>query len=173
VIPVQPSWKYGGVGFTRMDDTPFLDHSLPLNRYLPVHRLDVPGAAVFQCPADGGVTDEFGVARTGYRTAYRAHGTSYRANAALFAQPADIARHERGLSRDAITTAPSRLVVMGDPVWYEVRESTGMLATWHGAMDTGNLLFLDGSVRFVAVEPRPRVGAAVFDPLEPALAFPK
>jgi prepilin-type processing-associated H-X9-DG protein len=61
---------------------------------------------------------------------------------------------------------------MGDPVWYEVRESTGRVATWHGSPDAGNLLFLDGSVRFVPVEPRPEVGAAVFDPLEPGLAFP-
>ena len=33
----------------------------------------------------------------------------------------------------------------------------------------GNLLFLDGSVRFVLKE---KVGPAVFDPLAPELAFP-
>jgi prepilin-type processing-associated H-X9-DG protein len=47
-----------------------------------------------------------------------------------------------------------------------------MLAAWHRVPDAGNLLFLDGSVRFVPVEPRPEIGAAVFDPLEPSLAFP-
>ena len=79
---------------------------------------------------------------------------------------------ERGLQRDLITTSPSRLVMMGDPVWYEVRENTGRLASWHGVPNTGNLLFLDGSVRFVSVAPKPKVGAAVFDPLAPDLAFP-
>ena len=109
---------------------------------------------------------------TGDRTAYEAFGTSYRANAALLAPAADGSRSGRGLHRNEITTAASRLVVTGDPFWYEVLESTGRVAAWHGKPDAGNLLFLDGSVRFVPVEPRPQIGAAVFDPLEPALAFP-
>ena len=52
-------------------------------------------------------------------------------------------------------------------------ERTGLQASWHGTPNAGNLLFLDGSVRFMSVAPRPEVGAAVFDPLEPALAFPR
>jgi prepilin-type N-terminal cleavage/methylation domain-containing protein/prepilin-type processing-associated H-X9-DG protein len=161
VIYEQPAWRYGGVRFSGVDGSPYLDHNLPLNRYLPAHRFDVPGETLFHCPADRGITDEFGVARTGERTVYRAHGTSYRANSALL-----------GLRRDEITTAPSRLVVLGDPVWYEVLERTGLGASWHGTPGAGNLLFLDGSVRFMAVAPRPEVGPAVFDPLEPGLAFP-
>jgi prepilin-type N-terminal cleavage/methylation domain-containing protein/prepilin-type processing-associated H-X9-DG protein len=171
VIHDQPAWKYGGVRFSRLDETTaLLDHNLPLNRYLPVQRLDAPAEALFRCPADRGITGETGGVGTGDRTAYEAFGTSYRAN---LAPPVGGGTGPgRGLHFNEITTAASRLVVMGDPVWYEVLESTGRMAAWHGRLDAGNLLFLDGSVRFVPVEPRPQIGAAVFDPLEPGLAFP-
>jgi prepilin-type N-terminal cleavage/methylation domain-containing protein/prepilin-type processing-associated H-X9-DG protein len=150
VIHDQPAWKYGGVRFSRLDETTaLLDHNLPLNRYLPIQPLDAPAEALFRCPADRGITGETGGVGTGDRTAF-----------------------ESGLHWNEITTAASRLVVMGDPFWYEVLESTGRMAAWHGRPDAGNLLFLDGSVRFVPVEPRPQIGAAVFDPLEPGLAFP-
>jgi prepilin-type N-terminal cleavage/methylation domain-containing protein/prepilin-type processing-associated H-X9-DG protein len=174
VIYDQPGWRYGGVKYSRVDETTaFLDHNLPLNRYLPLHRLDAPAEDLFRCPADHGITGETGGVGTGDRTAFEAFGTSYRANAALLAPPArGGAGSEAGLHWNEITTAASRLVVMGDPLWYEVREITGRSAAWHGRADTGNLLFLDGSVRFVPVEPRPQIGAAVFDPLEPGLAFP-
>jgi prepilin-type N-terminal cleavage/methylation domain-containing protein/prepilin-type processing-associated H-X9-DG protein len=174
VIHDQPAWKYGGVRFSRLDETTaLLDHNLPLNRYLPVQRLDAPAEALFRCPADRGITGETGGVGTGDRTAFEAYGTSYRANAALLASRAGGGTGSgSGLHWNEITTAASRLVVMGDPFWYEVLESTGRMAAWHGRPDAGNLLFLDGSVRFVPVEPRPQIGAAVFDPLEPGLAFP-
>ncbi len=175
VVYAQPAWLYGGVRFSSVDETPFLDLSRPLNRYLPLHRLDAPGEMLFACPADAGITDVYGEVGTGRRTAYRAFGTSYRANPALLdpATGGGDSGAPPGLSRSAITTAPSRLVVMGDPVWHEIRESTGRLAAWHGAPDTGNMLFLDGSVRFVSIVPHPAVGPAVFDPLAPELMFPK
>ena len=173
LIYVQPSWLYGGVRFSSVDDSAFLDYDRPLNRYLPVHRLDAPGEVLFRCPGDRGITDEFGDVGTGRRTAFQAFGTSYRANAELLSPRENAAEPpEEGLPRDLITTAPSRLVVMGDPFWYETRERTGREATWHGSDRMGNLLFLDGSVRFLPVEPRPKVGAVVFDPLAPGLAFP-
>ncbi len=75
--------------------------------------MDVPPVEIFSCPADRGITDEYGEVGTGRRTAYRSFGTSYRAN---------------------------------------------------------SLLFLDGSVRYVALEPRPKVGPAVVDPVLPAAA---
>jgi prepilin-type processing-associated H-X9-DG protein len=166
---VQPGWLYGGVRFSSTDERPFLDYDRPLNRYLPVHHLDVAGEHVFRCPADHGITDEHREIGTGRRTAYRAFGTSFRANARLVGRRDPAAG---GLRRDQITTAPSRLVVMGDAVWYESLENTGRLAVWHGTPNAGNLLFLDGSVRFVVVEPRPAVGPAVFDPVSPDLVFP-
>ena len=172
VIYVQPAWRYGGVRFSPIDGSAFLDYDRPLSRFLsPAPRLDVPGEILFHCPADRGITDQRRVVGTGRRTAYEAFGTSYRANPRLLA-PRSGAESAEGLRRDDITTAPSRLVVMGDPVWYEARQGTGLLAAWHGVANTGNLLFLDGSVRFVPVEPLPNVGAAVFDPLAPELAFP-
>lgn len=171
VLYVQPAWMYGGVRFSTIDGSTFLDHDRPLNRYLPDHLLKGPGEILFQCPADRGITDEHGTVGTGRRSAYEAFGSSYRANTELLAPRAD--RGPAGLGRDEITTAPSRLVVLGDPVWYETREGTGRLASWHGAADAGNLLFLDGSVRFMTIPPKPKIGPAVFDPVAPDLAFPR
>ena len=77
VIHDQPAWKYGGVRFSRVDETTaFLDYNLPLNRYLSTHRLDAPAEALFRCPADRGITGETGGVGTGDRTAYEAFGTS-------------------------------------------------------------------------------------------------
>ena len=86
-------------------------------------------------------------------------------------QIAPVADELRGLAKVAITASPSRLVVMGDPVWYEVAEDTGRSADWHGQRHAGNLLFLDGSVRFLSIRPRRIVGPILFDPM-PAGAAP-
>ncbi len=166
VLYVQPAWMYGGVRFSTVDGSAFLDYNRPLNRYLPPHL----GEILFHCPADRGITDERGTVGTGRRSAFEAFGSSYRANTELLGPHAD--RGHAGLRRDEITTAPSRLVVLGDPVWYEAWEDTGRLAAWHGAANAGNLLFLDGSVRFMTIRPKPTVGPAVFDPVSPDLAFP-
>jgi prepilin-type processing-associated H-X9-DG protein len=69
-----------------------------------------------------------------------------------------------GVVRSAILTAPSRMLVMGDPVWYERAEETGRSADWHGVAGAGNMLFMDGSVRFQPVRPRTVAGPIVFDP---------
>lgn len=167
VLLAQGAWMYGGARFSPLDGEPFLDYDRPLNRYLPMHHIGGPGESLFECPADRGITDEQGQIGTGRRSAFEAFGTSYRVNTQLLEGDA-----EAGLSRGRITTSPSRLVVMGDPVWYEVYENTGRLASWHGVPNAGNMLFLDGSVRFVTIQPKPKVGPAVFDPLAPDLAFP-
>ena len=167
VLLVQGAWMYGGARFSSLDGSPFLDYDRPLNRFLPAQRLSGPGEILFECPADRGITDERSRVGTGRRSAFEAFGTSYRANTKLLG-----GRDGRGLSRDEITTSASRLVVMGDPVWYEVREQTGRLASWHGMTAAGNLIFLDGSVRFLVINPKSTIGPAVFDPLAPGLAFP-
>ena len=169
-IYVQPAWRYAGVRYSSVDGTAFLDYDRPLNNYLPAYRSQVNPEQLFECPADRGITDERGEAGTGRRTALEAFGTSFRANTRLLLPRGD--RPQPPLDRAQITTAPSRLVVMGDPVWFETLESTGRLAAWHGTPNTGNLLFLDGSVRFVTIKPRPAVGPAVFDPLSLELTFP-
>ncbi len=170
-IVVQPGWRYGGARFSSVDSAPFLDFGRPLNRYLPVDRFDAPAVEVFSCPADRGITDEYGEVGTGRRTAYRSFGTSYRANALLFdARLAGLDTVPRGLRHGEITTPASRLVVLGDPAWYETLAQTGRMASWHGRTDAGNILFLDGSVRYMAMEPRPKVGPAVVEPVLAAAA---
>ena len=166
MIAVQPGWRYGGVRFSSVDTAPFLDFARPLNRYLPVDRLDVPPVEIFSCPADRGITDEYGEVGTGRRTAYRSFGTSYRANSLLFdARLAGLDPVPRGVRLSEITTPASRLGVLGDPAWYEALAKTGRMASWHGKTHAGNILFLDGSVRYMALEPRPKVGPAVVEPV--------
>ena len=104
VLYVQAAWMYGGVRFSTVDGSPFLDYDRPLNRYVPP-RL---GEILFHCPADRGITDERGTVGTGRRSAFEAFGSSYRANTELLGPHAD--RGHAGLGRDEITTAPSRLV---------------------------------------------------------------
>ncbi len=171
-VPVQPGWFYGGMRFSAVSDTMLPDADRPLTSYLGLFRTNDPHDVVCSCPADHGITDPQATMGTGRRTAFRSYGTSYRANAALLwsippdenAVP-DVAER-RGLRRSEITTAMSRLVLMGDPVWYEVAESTGRQADWHGQKDSGNVLFLDGSIKFMAVKPRNLgAGPAVFDPI--------
>jgi prepilin-type N-terminal cleavage/methylation domain-containing protein/prepilin-type processing-associated H-X9-DG protein len=168
VVWVQPSWRYGGVRFSSADGTPFLDLDRPINRSLSLPREEAE--RVYECPSDRGISDSSREAGTGWRSAYQAFGTSYRANALLLS-PARTG-DPQGLARDRITTGPSRLVIMGDGGWHEAYESTGLESRWHGDTDSCNLLFLDGSVRLVTVAPRPKVGPAVFDPIAPELVFP-
>ncbi|MHC4948672.1 MAG: type II secretion system protein [Planctomycetota bacterium] len=173
VVSAQPAWRYGGVRFNPVTERPYLDADRPLNPYLPSPLPGAPAGSVFRCPADGGITGPDREVGTGRRTAYRSFGTSYRANGRLLeSRPADGDGAPRGLSRGEITTPPSRLVLVGDPVWFEVAESTGRLASWHGATGAGNILFLDGRVKFMAVRPREQVGPAVFDPVLPGTSVP-
>lgn len=160
-VPIQPGWHYGGVKFSSVDGHPFLDLSRPLTTYVAA-AVGARGAEdAFRCPADDGIRGETSGVGTGDRSAYRSFGTSYRASARLF-DAADTP--DRGLRVNEIATVPSRLVIMGDPVWYEVSRATGREASWHGQAAMGNLLFLDGAVKYRKTYPPPRVGPAVFEP---------
>ena len=168
-VPVQPGWFYGGMRFSAVSDVAFPDTSRPLTGYLPQVRTNDTNDIVWCCPSDHGIT-----VSTGRRTAFRSFGTSYRANSSLlwYTPPdasagATVAIEGRGLHRSEITTAASRLLLMGDPVWHEVAESTGRNADWHGVPGAGNFVFLDGSVRFLTIKPRQVVGPVVFDPMMP------
>lgn len=193
-VPVQPAWFYGGMRFSVVNENPFPDYSRPLTIYLPPLRSNDSRDVVWCCPGDHGISDPSVPVGTGRRTAFRSYGTSYRANAALlYAIPSRQHNHDgeheyehkhdapqppvqpevepRGLKRHEITTTPSRLVLGGDAVWYEAAERTGRKADWHNVANGGNLLFLDGSVRFSVVKPRSIIGPVVFDPVMRGGAF--
>lgn len=171
-VPVQPGWQWGGVRFSAVDGSPFLDYNRPLNQCISPGDARGRATQMFCCPADRGIAGEVGDIGTGRRTACRSFGTSYRANPALFdARLAGLPDEARGLRRAEITTSPARLLVMGDAMWYEVAENTGRTADWHGEGAKANLLFLDGSVRFREVLPRGVVGPVMFDPI-PTHAMP-
>jgi prepilin-type processing-associated H-X9-DG protein len=187
-VAVQPGWFYGGVRFSVVNENPFPDNSRPLTVYLPTFRSNQTRDIIWCCPGDHGISDPNVGVVSGRRTTFRSYGNSYRANAALlYSMPPESretthSMHDgdvvhahppepRGLRRNEITTAPSRLVIGGDAAWYEAAESTGRSADWHGVRNGGNLLFLDGSVRFVAVKPKGIVGPVVFDPIMSGSAY--
>ena len=120
---------------------------------------------IYCCPADAGITHVHDGVGTGGRTAFRSYGTSYRCNAVTVdARIAGLDDEARALFRSEITTPPSRFVLMGDPIWFETYQRSGRDANWHGKQNTGNILFLDGSVRFVPMRPRGKRGPAVAEP---------
>lgn len=179
-VPVQPAWLYAGARFSAIDDTPYPDYERPLTAYLPggqsIGSSLRAAVELLRCPADHGIAGDLSDVGTGDRTVFRSFGTSYRANAALLdSRLANIAGaatgSPRGIRRSEITAQSSRLVIMGGPFWYEVRERTGRTANWHRVPGAGNLLFLDGSVRFMTIEPKPKVGPAVFDPVLPGTVY--
>jgi prepilin-type N-terminal cleavage/methylation domain-containing protein len=164
----EAGWRWGGFRFSRAMGRPYLDYDRPLNPHLelmaPIPRL----YELFQCPADSGIRGDLETTGTGLRTAFQAYGTSYRANDRLFdARLAGVSDVNRPLRLGEITMAPSKLVVLGDPVWYEVYEQTGRHADWHEQPGLGNLLLLDGSVRFQSVRRKGKRGPAVLEPVWP------
>ncbi len=212
-VPVQPGWFYGGCRFSSVDEMAFPDFDRPLTSYLALPRTTNFDDVVCCCPADEGITDvDVGTFGTGRRTAFRSFGTSYRLNAALVSwdgapgntpgnTPGSASgsaspvvdepishRATRSLRRMEITTPASRLVLMGDPIWYELAQSTGRKADWHGhvkvatasesgtqhrKVPAGNVLFLDGSVKFVTIKPREQKNQPVmFDPIVGGAATP-
>jgi prepilin-type processing-associated H-X9-DG protein len=165
-VAVQPGWRYGGVRVSRVSASAFPDFDRPLTPYLHLHRTRVFDELCVCCPADRGISGAASGAGTGERTVFESFGTSYRANAPLMdARLAGITQEMRGMRRSEITTSPSRLLLAGDPVWYEVAESTGRTADWHNQEGAGNMLFLDGSVQFKRALPRERSGPIVLDPI--------
>jgi prepilin-type N-terminal cleavage/methylation domain-containing protein len=165
-VALQPAWRYGGVRFSPITKKPFLDTERPLNQYLPQHRNHGSQCDVFECPGDHGITDADGKIGTASRTAFHSYGTSYRANALLLnAKLAGVDDRQRGVDLSEIIPMASRMVLMGDPVWYEQSEQTQRLASWHGEDGMGNILFLNLSVRFMRVAPRTKAGPVMIDPV--------
>jgi prepilin-type N-terminal cleavage/methylation domain-containing protein len=162
----EAGWRWGGFRFSRAMEQPYLDYERPFNPHLVLMRPPARLLELFQCPADSGIRGDVDTSGTGPRTVFEAYGTSYRANDRLFdARLAGVSETARPLHLDEIAMAPSKLVVMGDPVWYEVYEQTGRHADWHEQPGVGNLLLLDGSVRFQAVRRKGKHGPAVLEPV--------
>jgi prepilin-type processing-associated H-X9-DG protein len=167
-VPGNNPFMWGGVQITNDDSIGPLDAGRPINAYLPHLLIDEHGHHICKCPSDCGVTDVAAQVGTGSRTAFSSFGTSYRANGQLLNAgrlPGRTSDEFRGVHRTEITTPPSRMLVVGDPVWFEVFEQTGRDANWHRDPAMGNFLFLDGSVRYVHVLPRDQVGPVVVDPV--------
>jgi prepilin-type processing-associated H-X9-DG protein len=169
-VPVQPAWQYGGVRFSRVDGAAFPDYNRPLTQYLHLRTTRNDNELCVCCPADRGITAPAAAAGTGGRRAFDTFGTSYRANAPLLdvRLAGSLGEDEdRGMKRSEITAFPAALVLCGDPVWYEVAESTGRSANWHGVTNAGNLLFLDGHVDFKTIRPKEVIRSLQFDPIRP------
>lgn len=167
-----PGWQYGGCRFSVATGEHWLDPARPLNQYVSRVASDVEDhRTLFHCPADRGIrggaasnlASDIG---TGDRTAFRAFGTSYRANHWLMsARAAGLMEPEdRPLARSEILSSPARLVLLGDPTWYESYMQTGRTADWHGKPGHCNLLFMDGSVRYRTVNARGMQSPITFEP---------
>lgn len=159
-----PGWYFGGARFSSVDGSPFPDTDRPLTWYMSNPR-GADATRIFQCPADRGITGDIAYVGTGTRSAFRAFGTSYRANDRLL----DVSRTRdvdtpRAAHLHEVTAPHGRLVLTGSPAWYEVGMQTGRHAHWHGKPDAGNMLFLDGSVQFVTFHPETRHGPIFYDP---------
>ncbi len=163
----QPDWRYGGVVFAGVSKLPLLDPERPINRYLDADRNETGArelAALYRCPADKGIWDR-SQARAGQpalsvlggKSAYEFYGTSYRANPYLMDSTfAQIDDRQRALKQTEIAGVSSRLILMGDPVWYFASvpgdsADAKLDASWH-APSRGNILALDGSVRIMSFE---------------------
>jgi len=183
-----PDWAYGGAEFVGADRVPVLAASRPINPYVAQAQPDdALGAAaadvvgLFRCPADAGVADRAPALRGQARpsilpagTCFNQFGTSYRANPYLLDSTlAGIDGGRRALTLSEIQVDPSRLLLTADPAWWyatrERREPEARLeATWHKKTDAGNMLAVDGSIRFMefakwpgaefALNPRPDLG---------------
>jgi type II secretory pathway pseudopilin PulG len=156
-----PEWKYGGVEFLGAERAAVLDPDRPINRYIKddLVEQDRSLAQLYRCAGDTGVH------RRGQPTyspsvlpggsCYNEYGTSYRANPNILdSTRAGIDKMRRPLFVHEVHVSASRLLVMADTAWFYATRPAGQAesqleASWHGAHDAGNMLAMDGSVRFV------------------------
>ncbi len=179
-----PDWLYGGVEFTATTHEPVLAMNRPINKYLSGEVRQAGGSAtkLFRCPSDAGIFARGTSIRgnpaasilPGGGTCYETYGNSYRANPLLMdSTVAGFDTLHRPLALYDILVDTSRLLVTADPAWYYAtlgrHEDTPPLeASWHTAVDCGNMLAADGSLRFVdfsrsgdtqfVLHPRPQPG---------------
>lgn len=162
-----PDWAYGGVRFVGEDNTPVGDEARPINSYLDTDRSAQTGLSlgVFRDAADHGITERDNPLESilpDGNSCYETFGTSYRANMLLLdSTTAGIDTLRRPLKVAEITAQPSRLLLVGDPVWYYAIQSLDSPqyrydARWHDPdSPSGNMAAFDGSVRWVRFSPLP------------------
>ncbi len=139
---------------------------------------------IFRCPADRAWAGREGAAGPGgdaigppaespARSFFERHGTSYLANASLLVAAWDAAEPAAaaGVSAQDVGVASSRLLLMGDPIWRSSgeqalgpRHADVQRLSWHGVTGGGNMLAVDGSVRFIVFRGR-EAAAYTFEPL--------
>ncbi|MFI4883501.1 MAG: type II secretion system protein [Phycisphaerales bacterium JB064] len=153
----EADWKYGGAEFLAGGTRTVLANDRPVNEYILPDSEQVSDslAYLFRSPLDTGYhwTEASGrpVTQSVYPhpTVFERFGTSYRANPLLLdqriwkstAQPGPMAEHE-------ILTMPSRMLLIGVPQWQIAVDGEWRVhASWNPEPNTGNVLFLDGSVR--------------------------
>lgn len=153
-----PDWSYAGVKFVGPDHQAVVDDARPVNRYIAEE--DSADSSrmptLFRCPADAGIYDRGDRDRSADpgETCYERFGNSYRANPYLFnSTAAGIDDLRRTLTVDDITVSHSRLLLSADPVWWFATRPDGdpdalKDASWHDKPGGGNMLAVDGSVRF-------------------------
>ncbi|MBM4107293.1 MAG: DUF1559 domain-containing protein [Phycisphaerae bacterium] len=158
----QPDWRYGGVMFVGVDRRAVLDLERPINRPLAEQGLGESGelAGLFRCPGDKGVFarddgDPRGrVSVLAGKTCFGTFGTSYRANLFLLdSTRAGIDPSRRPLRLAEVHVGASDLLLTADAAWwYATRPDpdpdASLEASWHTRRDGGNMLAIDGSVRF-------------------------
>lgn len=158
-----PIWKYGGVEFIGSDRLAVLAQSRPINTYMD-ETVDEASQVtrLFQCPSDTGIfvrgstqAGRPGASVLDNGSCFNTFGNSYRANELLL--DASLLRADaapRPLRLSEITTTHSRVLLTGDPAWFFATRvprdpDAANEATWHIQPDAGNMLAVDGSVRFL------------------------
>jgi len=163
----EPDWAWGGVRFVGPEHTAVADEARPINAYLEndAESEDGKSLGLFEDAADSGITlrdDPFRSVLPDGGSCYETFGTSYRANMMLMdSTRAGIDSLQRPLKVAEVTAQPSRLVLVGDPVWYFAIQTKGSPdwaydARWHDRdSPSGNMAAMDGSVRWVEFGPLP------------------
>lgn len=159
----QPDWHYGGAAFSGIDRKPRLDRQRPINEYIVGEDAQDSSrfALLFRCPSDTGVfirdtqrqSDRRSILND--QSCFEFFGTSYRANLRLLdSTTAGFDNSSQPLTEAQIFTDPSRLLLMGDAAWFYATadpdsNDAALEAAWHNKPDAGNMLAVDGSVRFL------------------------
>lgn len=159
-----PDWKYGGAEFAVKLGNPILAADRPINAFMADGGTDEGEkiSLLFRCPSDRGIVlkpaDDGGMEPNAPKVAscFQNFGTSYRANPYLMnSTRAGVDTLGRPLGLHEVEQVPtSRLLLVADAEWYFAvmppeNDESRYDASWHDKPHAGNMLAVDGSVRFV------------------------